>query len=717
MPLPLITRANQSIEAQTPGSVEFSTGTSRALAYLGDSLHDVAVDIREKAKVKYAADIDTTIKKEVSRIERENLGKPEEMTKAFQSWHDGYVGQIQDKDMQAMAKNTFELSIISPINRAYGAKRVQMDNQATQSLLLQVEASQNSIADNIDDLFGGDEKIKQAAWTNIAKSSADIYRASSVLGADGVPLISGQAGANLVSDTKDKIMTGITLKWLSKQTNAQEALSQIEAGTVVFEATDGEKTYPINLMGSMSVSARKEVLNQAERYVSMQETMRKQSVSDAVSMASLGISRGQFGYKDLEKMKPQLDPEQYVRLSKELDSYNAKSVESANNFGVIASALAGDQPVIDLANPAMKQDINKYYDTVVMPALQTADPNTKINAMVDFVKKVGVVPQRMLGEMKSAFRTGTADTIRFYADALAQMKESAPQAFNDIPQQDIAFGEVVADLVNTGEKPEEAVKIAKELVNPANKAVVDNRGIALKERKRDDYLKETKGLFDSWIPFIGVKIDPNTPGGAAVVDDYKKQYDAYFKLTGNADVSRAHATNIVKGMYGVTEFNGKQVIAHPPEKYYGIHGLDNQNWMIQQLMDDVRKDGNIPGPAKMTNAPPAFETVQGAQGYMALKNIESAFKAITPQGDPLESRLFLASDNTTDRTAATGRPDYMVVYKADSGAMFPVLSKSGKPMRWAPVVERGKAKAVEAAKKAGQPNEMLEFQRKAQYGY
>ncbi|NTU49611.1 MAG: hypothetical protein HGA87_01715 [Desulfobulbaceae bacterium] len=698
MPIPIITRANQSVEAQTPASVQFSTGTGRALEYLGDTLSGIASDIRQKAREKYAADVDVTLKQEMSRIERENLGNPEGMISAFQTFRDGYVSQIDGQEMKDFASRTFDLGVISPINRAYGAQRARMDNEATQSLMLQVEANQNTIAQNIDDLFSGDEALQRAAWSSIAQSSEKIYRASSVTGADGTPLISGIAGANLVSDTKDKIMTGIAMKWLSGQTDAYSALQQMQEGKVVYEAKEGDKPYPINIMNSMSLEARRQVLSQAEQFVTQQESMRKKAVADVVAMASLGISRGEIGYQDLEKMRPQLDPEQYARLSKELDKANEKNVASAQNYGTIADAMAGKQPVMDLADPQMKKDINSYYETVVVPGIQDKPTNVQINATVDYVKKVGVIPQQLLGTMKSAFRTGDAKTIRYYADVLAQLKESAPQAFRDIPQSDIAFGEVVADMVNAGEPPAEAVKIAKELVNPANKAVMENRVEALKSRNRDTYLKEIKGVFDSWVPFVGVKIDPNNAAGAAVVADYKTQYDNYFKLTGNESVARQHAVSVVKGMYGVTEFNGKQVIAHPPEKYYSIQGLDNQNWMIQQLMDDVRALGTVAG-KPLPAIRPDFETPQAAAGYRVLKNIETIGKAVIPHGDPLESRLFLVSDNTTDRMAASGKPTYVVMYKNDIGALLPVMNKAGRALRWAPVSEKGKQKAIDEAKK------------------
>ncbi|NTU49561.1 MAG: hypothetical protein HGA87_01460 [Desulfobulbaceae bacterium] len=717
MPIPIITRANQSVEAQTPGTVQMSTGPARVLEYLGDTLASIAAETRQKAKEKYAADIDVTIKTETARIERENLGDPDKMNTALKQWRDGYIGGIEGRDMQDFAAKTFDMGIISPINRAYATQRTNMDNAATQSLFLQIEANQASIANSIDDIFSADPKIAASGWNVIVNASETIYKASSVTGADGMALISGQAGANLVTDTKDKLMSAITLKWLGSQSDAMSALQQLQNGEASFTVTDGEKSYTLNLMESLTPEARKQVLYQAEQYVNQGETLRKQATADAVSMASLAISRGQFSYADLEKIKGQLDPQQYAQLSKELDKANDVSLRKVQNYGEIADAMGGKAVVLDLADPQVKKDINGYYENVVVPSMAKADANTQINVIADYVKKTGVVPQNLLGQMKSAFRTGNVDAIRFYASIVGQIKESSPQAFNDIPKADIAFGEVVADMVNAGEPPEEAIKIAREMVNPANRAVVDARTVTLKERKRDDYAKEVKGLFDSWIPFVGVKVNPNTQAGAAVIADYKTQYDTYYKLTGNENVARNHAVAVIKGMYGVTEFNGKAVIAHPPEKYYSINGLDNQNWMIQQLVDDVRKSGRVSGVNLRVSAQPQFETVQAAAGYRVLKNAESAFKAVIPQGDPLENKVFLLSDNETERTAASGRPNYKIMYIHETGVLFPVLKQDGTPMRWAPVIEKGKAHAIKKAQTQAVKNEPVKMQRQAQYGY
>lgn len=722
MALPIITRANQSIEAQTPATVQYSTGPAQALKYLGDSLVQVSQDIQQKAKQKYAADVDVTIKSEVARIERENLGDPDKMMQAMQTWRQGYVPKLEGTDMQDFAGQTFDLGIIGPINRAYATQGARIDTETQRSLFMQIEANQQSIANNIDDLFSSDKKVSQAAWNNIAHSSMIIDKAAGTVGLDGLPLLSGQAGANLVIDTKDKLMSSIALKWLAGQTDAYAAYDALKSGTAVFEVQDGEKAYKLNLMESLTSEARKQVLNESERYITMQNSMQKQASSDYAAMVSLLVSRGEYGYKDLDKdlKSGKIDVEKYVQLSKELDSKFKTDTDSAVNYGIIADRLAGKPGVIDLENPQMKKDIEGYFEKVIMTAVDGKDDNIRINAIVDYVKTVGVVPKQLIGGMKSAFRTGTADQIRAYADIVGQIKEHNPAIFNDFPKEEVAFGEVVADMVNAGEKPEEAVKIAKELVNPANRAVVQERTDKIKTRKKEDYQKEVRGVFDSWIPFAGVKIDPNTQAGAAVVADYKTEYDAYYKMTGNENVSRQHALAVVKGVYGVTEFNGKAVMAHPPEKYYSVQGLENQNWMVQQLMDDVRAEGTIPGveikPGSRTPQTGEMQTLPGIQGAMMLKNIES-IGAVFNQSDPLEERLRLVSDNTTERMAATGKPGYLVYFINDAGAPVPVLNKQGHPVRWAPTVERGKKTAITEARKAAQKDETMQFQRKAQYGY
>lgn len=649
----IITRANQTQEASF-SPVQASTAPAELMSAVSDTFARQAAEIHQRSKEKYAADLDVQIKRDVARIERENSGNPVAMQKAFDGFRSGFLGGISDKEMRAKAASTFDVSTLPPINRAYSVQRAVLDNETLKSATLRIEENKKVVADSAPMLFSDDRAARAAAVQSMSDAMLAINESASLRSRDGGPLLSGSAVAGAVIDAKDLMLGSIALAWLGNQEDRATAVRQFINGDVVVSLPDGENEYQVNLAEGMSLAARKQYASQMARVVSAEDAARAQGAADLYSGLDLAESRGELTYQQLDAARETIGEAKYTTLAKRIDDGISRQLESDMGVRAIAGVLAGDSTILDLSDKKVIAAANDYYDQKIVPAISGMDEPVALSTVARFVERTGVLPDKLKGEMRSAFRTGTADQIARMSDLVSRIEEKSPQTFRDFSDKDLAYFDLVSDQVNTGIDPKEAVQNARQITSSENHAVMTLRRNELKQKDLDSYSKAANRVFSSilpdWVFGGGQSIKATTPMGARIVTDYKDAYDTFYMLTGDEDIARKRAEKQMRGMYGETRFNEGAVVAYPPEWFYGIPGTDDPDgeWMRKQLDRDV-----------------------SALGYE-------------------KGKAVILSDATTKRQASMNRPTYAVVVEDDDGVFSAVLDSNGNPLRWAPRPEKRK---------------------------
>jgi len=278
----------------------------------------------------------------------------------------------------------------------------------------------------------------------------------------------------------------------------------------------------------------------------------------------------------------------------------------------ILSGLAEGVPVV-----AEKKDINEFYETKYVPNLAGKSPEDVLSGTASFIRGTKTVPDALKRELNAMILSENPDQIMNAArviDAIDDIPGITEQALST--EQRAFISQVIPLMQN--QSPAEAVRIAKQITDPANTARIEPRKEILK--KKDNYAAEVSSELDPW---FGADIKPVNVD--QLNSEYKKIYDAYFLSGMTESAAKQQAVKTLKRNWG--EFNG-YIMKYPPQQFYEVAG--DSGYIMDQLVKDI-----------------ATETIG--------------------EFEVTKDQLYLIADERTAKEADIGKPSYRVMIVTDEG--------------------------------------------------
>lgn len=401
----------------------------------------------------------------------------------------------------------------------------------------------------------------------------------------------------------------------------------------------------------LDVNEKQKVVNQLNAFDNQMRAVNEQAfakekaeqeLNKARKAADLEIrtSRGQVGYDEITRMEQNrtISPDQKASLFKMLDAKNKERIADAAKLEKVAQALQGTgylDPKDD------KEAIDFTYINAVKPQMQGLAPDAQKEMLVNFVNKVGVVPDQMQSQLRGVFRGGNPEAKVFYADLVGRIQEAKPEALDDIEDKDIAQAVMINELVKSGTPNLEAVARVEDMqksINPARLQILktelsENKGrLTVAER-----LSNAKKAFSTWGIDPKLPDDPQLGYNQALLNDYERIYESWYNYTnGDAKIAEDQTKKSLNRLWGVSEINGsKRLVKYPIEKAYP----------------------NI-DPAELR------------------KKLVADVKAIEKYKDVNEEDIAITLSMVTARLWDTGMPAYPVVVKDKNGVFREVLDNN-----------------------------------------
>lgn len=293
----------------------------------------------------------------------------------------------------------------------------------------------------------------------------------------------------------------------------------------------------------------------------------------------------------------------------------------------ILARLDGDNLIV-----MNKKDVDFFYKRNVQDDIETLPPEAQNMANANFIQLTRSIPSQVKEKLSSQVLSGDPEQIKQASGLIDRIDEIPGLADLAVDANQRAFIDNVVSLSQSME-PEQAVKIARELSDPRDKARIEAREELIKtEKLREDYPDKVENAFEG---LFGGDFLVDNVNKQAVEAEYANLFEAFFKGGMSEDAADAKATEILQTNWRESDFG---FMKHRPEDYYSIAG--ETDYIKDQLIKDLRKDF-----------------------------IGTKFK---------KDDVFLLSDDETSRKAAQGRPDYRVIVVDDNGQFV------NFPGRWAP---------------------------------
>lgn len=337
-----------------------------------------------------------------------------------------------------------------------------------------------------------------------------------------------------------------------------------------------------------------------------------------INVLDVGIDRGEKGHTDIaeavEKGYVKFGSDQWRTLTLRADAAQKTVIENSQRMAW-ANDVAAGTALGDPGNADYRKGVNASFNEWIQGQQQAGTDAYTINAEIGRKAKAwNMIPDGAAASVR-ALQTGTPEQQAVAADLFDRLQTAVPHLTDSFAKTDAARAAMVLQFVKGGHQPAEAVKLAAQMTDPANKPQITAREEIFKATypAKKPILSDAKvfGQFESYLAF-----DPAADPGVRrqMVDEANAEARRMFLLTGSEDAAATAGLRAVKAKWGETKVGSeKRVMEYPPEAFYGA---DSHEWIGEQLDRDVTKVGANPKAVSLiSDLRTAREASAGAPSY------------------------------------------------------------------------------------------------------
>jgi hypothetical protein len=636
------------------------------------------------ARQSYTNRTEMAVRVNLNAFAEQHKTNPSAYTKAASGYLTGVVqemGQI-DPAVAAVMGEKFKLDIASQTQSIAKVQSRLLAQERKADAIVLTDQIRKDLSNITPDLVSGspEKGMEALERINIERGRLEAVLAGS--GPDGLPLFGASDVATSLLKFDQDVFQQVAREWVRGQPDKVEALEAIENGTaeieVAFVDEDGETegTEKRSITENLLPEEKEKLVAFANRQVTAENkaTQRRlQSSAGEVADLEIAIDNGTADLDDIAQAQEDglfVGREQKrATLTKAWQTRQEQKRKGEIDLTRVTDAINGEL-TLDPGNADDKKAVDGYWDaTTRQLAIQTEGmPEDQAEAVektlgVNLVRRTGMVPKSMKGQIVGAMRSGTTEQRISAADTIDRLNQLPGNVLAaEMSKSDIALGLQISSLVRAGQDPEQAVEAALLSTNPTNTPVIEARKETIRiEDFSDGYEGVVTDHFNPTTILDFIPFGPDDDAELTTVDgtksrviaDYKVLFEDWFTRTGDEDQAKEQALKDLGRVWGVTRADGNvRVMKYAPEAFYGV-GVDDGDWMKSQLTADIQ--------------------------------------AIRPKAKADD--IMLGSDNTTAREAKAGRPTYPVLIKTPSGAFEP-LRLDDNLVRWSPDSGETKRKLI-----------------------
>jgi hypothetical protein len=290
-----------------------------------------------------------------------------------------------------------------------------------------------------------------------------------------------------------------------------------------------------------------------------------------------------------------LDPVDRAEIEAKIAEEKAKRLKVGSPFEAQAQ-LANPSKVWDPTDSDDKKRMDVLFSEDGGAAkLMGGDQPFLDDAVMPLVELTGMIPRDVKGAFTAMTRSSDVGKVTFALSSMDKLEQLNPQAFardmgEDALKKVVRYREQLAYR-----KPEEIVEELRRSEDPSR--------VAARKTMLEVGRKEAANVSDGDIADhfdLGLfYAQPDMPSDPLTSAELRSEFDRLFTeeyaVTGNTEAAKSSALKLLGAVWGTTDVTGeRQLMRHPPEKFYAVNGLDNA-WMGEQAASDLTpylKDGS-----------------------------------------------------------------------------------------------------------------------------
>ena len=427
------------------------------------------------------------------------------------------------------------------------------------------------------------------------------------------------------SQYQEKLMTQKLLGVINK--DPRQAVKDINSGA--YDSIEPNKLNQITeaAKGQSEALTRQEEINR-NKYRQAQEAQRNADNARVQSDLEIGVSRGEFGYIEIEKAFESgvITPSKRTSLTKSVDS-QVRSMENKNDNIEKVTALVESGMPLSYRDTEQKGWVDDYYAN--MPDSVKSEPN----AIASLVKSTKVIPSQVETALNAGIKGSVTQTIAA-SDLISRMNEQSPEVIAQLPSDTKTMGIAISRLVAGGVEPAKAVELAN---NSVYNTTPEFKSVLKAQLPETTVVRKKAAAFKSTIK----KLSPSffTPDRTASTDRMEASFnfmaDQYYLKTHDMDAATELAAADISQVWGPTWVGGKEVMTkYPIEKMYG-NGEESE-WIYNQLEAEAHEAGATgkislqSDPTTARSSSPSYVVMEEKDGVMIPFYKDGILQTFTP---------------------------------------------------------------------------------------
>jgi len=531
-------------------SVYQGEGGGKVEKALADVSFDIATVTAQKAEKKYEMDFQNAAASGINEAYGRNQNNPEQLQKELESIRGGLIEKVPFKHHDGFNAQ-FKRAAQPYVNKSTNNHGKLITDQLKESSLKNIDLAKTDLSSYAESLLSDNPVMVADATAAGQEKIREAIQTISLTDANGMPVFSASERFRMSKDLIDNTI-----------------FTSVRAG---FDDAEDKKAFLEKFdSGELTASI---FLDDGENFISS-------PIRDR-------MDRKVFE-KTINYMESEID-----QIEKEAE----KRVIQENNIKLIDGVMSGEA-ILDPTRKQHKKAIEDYY-TNLAPIIANLPSDQRTSTLIDFVSTAGVWPDTLKSSMVASLSNGSPEQKSSAADLINAISEQNPQTINQISDSVRARAKAIANNINAGMDPEDAVAYAENSVFKKDSPEYKVRLKRFTDPKDGERVEFNEGDFTKLF-----RDDPDIPDG--MIADYDTLNRAYYMDEGlDAKGASELATQKIKSQWRITSADGnKRWMKYAPEAIY-----ENQagtEWIGEQLKHDL---GSIPQIVDPDNPPEIYLSV------------------------------------------------------------------------------------------------------------
>jgi|JI10StandDraft_1071094.scaffolds.fasta_scaffold89030_2 hypothetical protein len=301
--------------------------------------------------------------------------------------------------------------------------------------------------------------------------------------------------------------------------------------------------------------------------------------------------QGEYSQADLDRMKGTIGVDAFNRLQMQYDDARRGVDQRVSEVSGSLQAVQSGRPLDPKSN-----DDRKAVDLVWGANSATMPEDQRLDGLVQFSKRVGMVPEQGKKMIRGSLRSANDQQVMAGVELVGRLKNENPALLDDFSKEDVRIALSVLSQTEAGVKPEEALKRYREGLTLSD-AVKDVRVREFSDEVKSNpgnavnALRRATGGEASWGALLGGRWVSDADVPPEAVEEFHRVAREEYARTGNMDSANKFAAESLRRVYGVSELSGgRAVTRYAPEQWYGNRSLsasDNAQWIREQAMSEA----------------------------------------------------------------------------------------------------------------------------------